>query len=237
MVKKGLFVIGLVAIGATSCIEHEVIPPPEPEVELECSFEGNIGSAFIEYTKNVNGYSCTPGLAKQTQSGLTDAQYLFAMTSQEQIQYVQIGIGSLSWNDPTGTERPALSLFNGFFTAPANMSPDYSNAALAGFEVQYRDENGDIWRSYETGTEPTAESGTPIPVASINVEFDPESIIQESDESGDYSKFVCYFSCPVYHIFSVPDISVVPQTNPLTMRDSAVVMNIEDAIYRGYFKR
>lgn len=235
MVKKGFLIIGLVGLGMASCIDHEVIPPPEPEVTLDCSFEGNVGGAFFEFTKNVDGYTCTPGLAKQTSQGITDAQYLFAMTSQAQIQFVQIGLGSLSWNDPTGTDRPALSLFNGFFTAPTSMSPDYSNVALNGFEVQYRDQYGDIWRSYQPGTEPTPESGTPI--ATQTVEFDPESIIQESDESGDYSKFVCYFTTPVYHIYSVIDISVNPQTNPPTMRDSAVVLNIEDAIYRGYFKR
>lgn len=235
MVKKGLFLIGMVGLGVASCIDHEVIPPPEPVVELGCHFEGTVGGAFFDYTENVSGYTCTPSLAKQTQQGVTNAQYLFAMTSQEQIQYVQIGLGSLSWNDPTGTERPALSLFDAFFTAPTSMSPDYSNGALNGFEVQYRDQFGDIWRSYEAGTEPTPESGTPI--ATVSVEFDPASITQESDDNGDYSKFVCYFTCPVYHIYSVPDISVVPQTNPITYRDSAVVLNIEDAIYTGYFKR
>ncbi len=235
MIKKGVFLFGLIGVGLTvgSCIEHEVIPPPEPLVDLKCSFEGTIGGAFIEYTENVDGYVGYPSIAKQTQSGITNAQYLFAMTSQEQIPYVQIALGSLSWNDPTGTETPALSLFNSFFQT--NDAPDYSSAALNGFEASYRDQYGDIWRSYTPGSEPIPESGTPT--STIEVSFVPGSIVQESDKNGDYSKFICLFTCPVYHVYSVVDLSVNPQTNPPTMRDSVSVLNIEDAIYTGYFKR
>lgn len=222
MIKKGIFLIGLAGITFSSCIKHEVIPAPEPQVELTCHFEGTIGGAFVEYTENVDDYIAFPSIAKQTQSGITNAQYLFAMTSQSHIPYVQIAMGSLSWNDPTGTETPALSLFNGFFTT--NDSPNYSNAALNGFEASYRDIHGDIWRSYKDS----------IPE---DVAFIPGSIIQESDTKGDYSKFICTFNCPIYHIYTVIDISVIPQTNPPTYRDSVASMMIEDAVYQGYFKR
>lgn len=222
MIKKSVLLLGLASLVISSCIEHEVIPAPEPLVDLTCSFEGTIGGAFIEYTNNVNGYTGFPSIAKQTQSGITNAQYLFAMTSQEQIPYIQVALGSLSWNDPTGTETPALSLFNSFFVT--NDAPNYSNLALNGFEVTYRDIYGDLWKSDELS-----------PVQDVS--FVPGSIIQESDKTGDYSKFTVLFSCPVYHTYVVPDISVVPQTSPPTMRDSIATILIEDAIYKGYFKR
>lgn len=222
MIKKGVLLSGLVVIGLGSCIEHEVIPPPEPVVELVCSFEGLVGGAFLEYTENVNDYECFPSLAKQTQFGITNAQYLFAMTSQSQIPYIQIAMGSLSWNDPTGTEVPSLSLFNSFFLT--NDMPLYSNGAMAGFEVTYRDNYGDLWRSNEADI-------------TNEVEFLPNSIIQESDKNGDYSKFTATFTCEVYHTYVVPDITVIPQTNPPTMRDSIASFMIEDAVFRGYFRR
>lgn len=222
MFKKGALLIGLVGFGIGSCIEHEVIPPPEPVAELHCSFEGLIGGAFIEYTENVNDYECFPSIAKQTSNGITNAQYLFSMTSQSQIPYIQIAMGSLSWNDPTGTETPSLSLFNSFFTT--NDTPMYSNGAMNGFEVTYRDIHGDLWKSDEADVTNT-------------VEFVPGSITQESDKNGDYSRFTATFSCTVYHTYVVPDITVVPQTNPPTMRDSIVSFLIEDAIFKGYFRR
>ncbi|OFZ54357.1 MAG: hypothetical protein A3D92_23605 [Bacteroidetes bacterium RIFCSPHIGHO2_02_FULL_44_7] len=222
MIKKGALLIGIVGLTVGSCIEHEVIPPPEPMADLVASFEGNIGGAFIEYTENVNGYTPFPSIAKQTQSGITNAQYQFSMRSQDAIPYIQVAMGSLSWNDPTGTETPSLSLFNSFFTT--NDTPVYSDGAYNGFEVTYRDVFGDLWRSSETDLTNT-------------VEIIPGTIVQESDKTGDYSKFTMLFDCTVYHTYVVPDITVVPQTNPPTMRDSIVSFLIEDAIYKGYFKR
>ena len=41
MIKKSAFAIGIIGLMLNSCIEHEVIPAPTPEVDLNCSFEGN----------------------------------------------------------------------------------------------------------------------------------------------------------------------------------------------------
>ena len=106
--KKGIFLFGALALFVGSCIKHEVIPAPEPVVELDCYFEGTIGGAYIEYTQNVTGYAPFPSIAKQTQFGVTNAQYLFAIQSSQVIPKVQISLGSLSWNDPTGIESKAI---------------------------------------------------------------------------------------------------------------------------------
>jgi hypothetical protein len=227
MIKKSAIILGLLGVTLGSCIKHEVIPAPEPTVDLKGEFTGVIGGAYIEYTENVNGYACAPSIAKQTTAGVTNAQYLFTMLSQSEVPYIQIGMGSLSWNDPTGTSTPALTLFNQFFNrdGAAMSSPSYSNSALAGFEVTYRDAYGDIWKSDEVNS------------SVQDVEFVYESIVQESDNSGDYSKFTCNFETEVFHTYSVIDITVIPQTSPPTMVDSVASFMITDAVYKGYFKR
>lgn len=227
MIKKGAIILGAIGLTLSSCIKHEVIPAPEPTVDLKCEFSGVVGGAYTEYTENVNGYSCSPGLSKQTTAGQTSAQYLFSMQSQSETPYVQIGLGSLVWADPTGTSRPALTSFNQFFApeSAAMNSNTFSNGALAGFEVTYRDAYADIWTSDETNS--TVK----------DVEFVTESISQESDASGDYTKFTCNFEAEVFHTYSVVDITVIPQTNPPTMRDSVASLVITDAIYKGFFKR
>lgn len=221
MLRKGAFLFGLVALMVNSCIDHEVIPAPVPHVELTCSFEGEIGGAYIEFTENVANYSCFPSIQKQTALGTTKAQYLFAMTSNEAIRYIQIAMGSLTWNDPTGTEIPALTLFNEFFTM--NDSPNYSVGALDGFEVTFHDSYGQDWKS-----DPTQ------PGSINNVEF--TAIKQESDNTGDYSAFTCTFDCTLYHTYSVVDWQN-PPTIPATFVDSLAWIEVENAVYKGHFKR
>lgn len=216
MTRATILFMGL-SIFLGSCIKHEVIPPPVPKVELDGSFEGTIGGAFIEYTKNVDGYYCYPSLAKQTQSGMTSAQYSFAMKSDQSSSSAQISLGSLQWSDPTGTQKPAVTSFNSFFNT--NLTPDYSDLALAGFEFAYVDASGKVWRSDET------ETGQ-------NITFIENSVQQESDESGDYSKFIAQFTCIIKHTYQIPD----PANPPYTM-DSTASMLVENARMEGYFKR
>ena len=57
MIKKGF--IYLVGFGfvLVSCIKHEVIPAPTPQVDLGAHFIGVINNTQTEYTDNVLGYS------------------------------------------------------------------------------------------------------------------------------------------------------------------------------------
>ena len=223
MYKKTIFSLIVLGFIASSCNKHEVIPAPEPKVDLLASFEGNIGGQFVQYTENVDGYYGFSQLVAQSTGGNVDAQYYFSMVSPSYTQSIKIGLGSLSWTTATGTTTPALSLFNPFFVN--NDLPVYKNSALGGFEVQYKDVYNDLWVSKDTST------------FVKDVAFDPASIIQESDKTGDYSKFKCDFNCTVYHTYSVVDITVAPQTSPPTMRDSLASIKVENAIYRGWFKR
>lgn len=222
MYKKVILSVAVIALLSVSCTKHEIIPAPEPEVELLAHFEGVVGGSLLEYTENVAGYVGVSELATQSAGGVTNAQYSFSMVSPSELTSVKVSMGSLVWNDATGATIPALTLFNSFFSA--NDAPAYSNLAIAGFAVTFRDASGLEWVSDETS--PTQ-----------NVYIDPASIIQESDGSGDYSKFNMTFDCPLYHVYSVVDISVIPQTTPATMRDSIASIQIDQASYRGWFQR
>jgi hypothetical protein len=215
MIKKGLFILGLTGLTLSSCIEHEVIPAPEPKVDLVCSFEGNIGGQFVEYTENVDGYYGYPSIAKQTVSLVTDAQYFFAMVSDDFTPFVKIGMGSITWNSGNGSETPSLSLFNGFFAA--NDLPDYSDQAFDGFEVSYHHINGSTWTSLVKPWHEATNTANGPKVAFTGIK-------QESDASGDYSQFVCTF-----------DNVWLYYTDPITSDTDSLI--ITEAIYRGWFKR
>jgi len=48
-----------------SCIEHEVIPPPKPVVELECSFTATVDGTPYSLVMDVNGMYCESTKSKE----------------------------------------------------------------------------------------------------------------------------------------------------------------------------
>lgn len=216
MIRSHFLIAGIIGLSLTSCIDHEVIPAPEPTVDLDASFEGNIGGQFTEYTEFVSGYEGVSDIAIQSSGGTSHAQYTFGLISTQSSAMVRIGLGSISWSSALGTYRPELSLFNNFFLG--NTNPAYSNNALNGFEVVYRTQNDSIYVSRETS--PYAQT----------VEFVPTSIVQGSDSSGDYSKFICKFSCYVYNDW----VDMSGGAPGVAKTDSILISN---AIYEGWFQR
>ena len=216
MLKKGFLFIGIIGLGVTACIKHEVIPAPTPTVDLYSHFQGTINGTDVEFTENVLGYTPVSTKAKEILPPPTpsSAIYYAEMSSPNTMQSVKVGMGKLYW-DATLTADPTISLFNGYFTA--NLTPNYSTDANAGFEVTYRDQNSRIWKSWETST-----------YIDQDVEF--TEVVQESDTTGDYSKFKCVFDCYVYSYR--PDSLIL--NPPVYYLDSLL---IEDATYRGWFKR
>ena len=217
MKRIHLIFIGIIGVTLSSCIKPEVIPAPEPVVDLEARFQGSIGGQFTEYTEFVSGYEGISDIAIQSSGGTSNAQYTFALQSTESQAMLRIGLGSISWSSSLGTYRPELNLFNNFFIN--NDSPVYSNNALAGFEVVYRTFNDSVFVSRENST-----------YLQKSVSFVPASIIQGSDSSGDYSKFICNFNCYVYNDWT--DMSGGAPGVPMT--DSILITN---AVYEGWFKR
>ncbi len=206
---KILLAAGIIAGSLfSSCIKHEVIPAPEPKVDLYAHFAGDINGTPVEFTENVLGYANHTSKAKilLPSPSLSSAVYYSEMKSAETLVSIKVGLGSVMW-DASTTSDPTLSLFNSFHLN--NTTPVYSNNATSGFEVTYRDAANKIWTSKENSVNPQS------------VTF--SALLQESDASGDYSKFTCNFSCYVY------------RTDPVTLLEDSV--RIQSAVFKGWFQR
>lgn len=191
-----------------SCVEHEVIPPPRVEVELTCSFSAMVDSAAYDLTEDVAGFYCETTKAREILPlpQPSKAKYYASMRSTEvlELDFIQIGIGRASYNAEIGDD-PTVEQFAQFFNM--SFTPDFSENAEEGVEIIFRDPSGDIWTSKEDSENPQ--------------DFIFTTIEQESDEEGDYLKFVANFNCYLYDDIDDPQDSVL----------------IENAIYTGYFKR
>lgn len=189
-----------------SCVEHEVIPPPKEEVELNSSFSTMLEGIEYELIQDVDGYYCDPTQAKEilpTPQPST-VTYYSAMKSDAELGFIQIGIGKLNFNADANI-NPTVEQFSTFFNS--NTDPVYSLDADDGVEIVFRDGSGDIWMSYE-------DSGAPQ-------DFTFTSLVQESDEQGDYLKFVANFSLELYDDIDNPTDTIL----------------MENAVFEGYFKR
>ncbi|TXI88204.1 MAG: hypothetical protein E6Q37_00630 [Crocinitomicaceae bacterium] len=208
-----------------SCVKHEIIPAPEPQVDLSCNFKGTINGTDIELTQNVNGYFLETNKSKIVPpTGLSEAIYYSEIKSGQSLTAIKLNIGKVKW-DATVSSDPTAAIFNGFMNA--NPTPNYTTGAVltptntAGFEVSYRDANGDIWLTKEADDVPNT------------IEF--TNIVQESDKTGDYSKFIANFNCKVYHTY----ITITPSNPPAvgdTTYDEQSFM-ITDGVFKGWYKR
>ncbi|MEX1192470.1 MAG: hypothetical protein WEA99_10895 [Brumimicrobium sp.] len=189
-----------------SCVEHEVIPPPKPEVELNSSFSALFQGSEYELIQDIDGYYCEPTQAKEllpTPQPST-VTYYSAIKSDAEMDYIQIGLGQLSFNADASID-PSLEQFTAFFNS--NTTPDFSLDAEEGVEIVFRDGSGNVWKTSEDSTEPQ--------------EFTFTSFNQESDESGDYMKFVANFSASLYDDIADPEDTIV----------------LENAVFEGHFKK
>jgi hypothetical protein len=189
-----------------SCVDHEVIPPPKEEVELNSSFSAMLEGAEYELIQDVDGYYSAPTQAKEILPvpQLSTVTYFSAMKSDASDDFIQIGIGKLNFNADASID-PSVEQFSTFFNS--NTNPDYSLDAESGVEVVFRDGNGTVWRSYEDSGEPQ--------------NFTFSSLVQESDEEGDYMKFVANFSLELYDDLVAPTDTIL----------------MENAVFEGYFKK
>lgn len=206
-------VIALFAFGSlflAGCPKHEIIPAPSPHVELNATFLGTINGSQVELTQNVDGYYLDATKIKYIlpSPSPSKAAYYSEMKSSQNLIAIKVGLGSIDF-DGSASSDPALNVFNTFFTT--NTNPIYSTAAAAGFEVVYRDGTGNVW------TSDAAQSPQ-------NVVF--TNIVQESDATGDYSKYTCTFNCNVYRTYTDG------QGNPVT-----VSLPIQNAVLNAWFQR
>jgi hypothetical protein len=191
-----------------SCIKHEIIPAPTPKVVLKSQFKGYIdGSGTLtEFNEGVNGYTCLTNNDVFLQTTAVYYSSIASTTNPTTSPAIRLGLGTLSWS---GALIPTVEQFNAFF---ANyILPPYRTGASNGLEIQYTTALGAIYTSRQTTT------------AYQDAVF--SNITQESDDTGDYSKFVCNFNCYVYWTAGTP---------PLANKDS---LKIQSGVFKGWFKK
>ncbi|MBC9812070.1 hypothetical protein H9Y05_06210 [Crocinitomicaceae bacterium CZZ-1] len=204
-----LFTIAALGVLIFSCNKREIIPAPEPKVDLKNHFYAKINGSDLELTQNVNGFSGTSGVDLIINASTLDsAVYHSIFESTQTSQKVNIGHGSIvfDWN---ASERPTLNAFESFYTSGLNQTPVFSTNGLSGFVFTYTDGAGREWKSGTLG----------------NVAYSSMAI--ESDSSGDYAKFKVNFDTEVSYTYYDPVLQV-NVTNTMT---------VTDAVYTGWYKR
>ena len=201
-----LLILGLLV---SSCIEHEVIPPPVNTVDLNCSFIGFVNGTQVEFTQNVDGYKAQVMNSEDINPSpaLSFKTYGTKISSFYNPQAVQIKFGTLDW-DASANSQPTVTMFNDWHTNNSGIPISFSDLGANGIEVEYTDNNGVTWLSRET--DPGQEANFQVKE-------------QASDNTGDYSIFSCDFTCKVWRIN--------PQTN---LEES---LDITNAKFTSWFKR
>ncbi len=224
-ITQTILVASMTVLGFSACIKHEIIPAPEPKVDLVCHFNGLIAGTPLELTQNVNGYFMeTNKSIFVPPTGLALATYYSGMKSTDNLVAIKISIGNMRW-DGNGTDGPPSNVFNLFFKD--NLVPAYTTAATstpantAGVEVSYRDGVGNIWLTKDS------DNGTNTMVFS--------NLSQETDKTGDYSKYIANFNCKVYHTFMTINQYPAPQPNDTTYDEQT--FEITNAVLKGWYKR
>lgn len=211
-----IFILSVALLFLGSCIKHEVIPAPVARVDLNANLEAVINGTDIEWTQNVNGYKGYTSVETEDYASpqLSKKMYESRMSSIYSDQSLRLTFGSLTW-DAAATFEPSLSMFNDFHVDNSDIFipfKDYDSPSslpsLVGVEVEYTDNDGEVWISRESDPNQFAEF---------------QIIKQESDNTGDYSLFSCQFSCKVWRI------------NPQTLLDESIM--ISNAQYKAWFKR
>lgn len=203
---KGIFILFGVLI-FSSCIKHEIIPAPEPKVDLPATFSALKDGTPFELIKDVDGYFCEAEQAKEIPPPpeLSNIIYISSIRSNQKNDYIKISLGKLLFNADNSNSSPSLSEFKDFFKN--NKTPEFKNGGNYGVDITYRDGYGNIWYSNENSAD--------------FQNFVITDLKQESDEKGDYMKFTARFNVTL-----VDDLDNPQNTLELT-----------DAIYQGYFKR
>jgi hypothetical protein len=113
-----LFFLLTVFFAVSSCIDHEVIPPPVNTIDLNATFVGYVNGTQIEFTQNVEGYK---GYASKSDTicnspELSKMLYISEMRSPYNQRAVKLTLGALGW-DASANTVPTLTMFNDFNTS------------------------------------------------------------------------------------------------------------------------
>lgn len=199
----------------SSCIDHEVIPPPTNKVDLNASLVAYVNGTQFEMTQNVNGYKAITSDTSVINASPTLSKVIYSSTifSTQNAQSLTLTFGTLDFDASANTE-PTLAMFNDWHMINSGTPILFKDLAtmasqsVDGVQVTYTDNTGKVWYSRETD---------PGQVANFTI------IKQASDGTGDYSLFEATFSCKVWYV------------DPQTSVESS--LDITNAKYRAWFKR
>ncbi|MEN9699155.1 MAG: hypothetical protein RLZZ301_353 [Bacteroidota bacterium] len=223
LTRFALYAFFLVGI-FTSCIDHEVIPPPSNKADLNASFAATINGDLIEMTQNVNyftGYAFDT-LIMNPSPMMSKEIFTSGMSSPQSMRSIAFRFGSLEW-DASQSSEPTLAMFNDYHQTNSATPIPFKNMAsliansLNGVELTYVDDTGAVWKSDET---------VPGQLANFTV------VKQTSDGGGDYSLFEVTFSCLVKYIDPLTGTYYIDATT-----GGNVAIPVTNAKYRAWFKR
>lgn len=171
-----------------ACNKPEIVPAPTEKASLTTHFLGTINGTQIEWTKNVNGYTNTSSLENFYDSVAQAYNFVYygGMASSSDPKQIRLGFGSFQ-ADPKVQTSPSIATFKDFimsFGDPAT-APDFANGAIGGFEIQYVDAAGILFRTIDTST--------------VN-DYTVTDIKFSEDEKGDYMSYTCAFNATLYYI-------------------------------------
>jgi hypothetical protein len=191
MKLKVFSIAALSSLITVSCIKHEVIPPPKPKVDLSSSFTADTSGFPLVYTKDVDGYFVEATNFRELQASpqLSNIVYYNTIRSTNYADLFRVSVGRAYWDAANG-QFPSVSQFKLFFEGLSN--PNFSDDGINGIMLEWRDSSNKLWRTREASTQPQ------------NFVF--TSILQESDEIGDYVKFTSEFSAYLYSLDGLDSI-------------------------------
>ena len=186
------FSLLLVFLSVSSCIEHEVIPPPTNTLDLDATFVGYVNGTQVEFTQNVlnyKGYS-DKKTAIYASPLLSKMLFISEMKSSTNQRSIRLTFGALDW-DASANNTPTLPMFNDFHSSTSGIDLPFRDEATLldvantsdGIQIEYTDQTGLVWISRESD---------PGQIANFTV------LKQATDKTGDYSLFEVTFSCKVW---------------------------------------
>lgn len=186
------FLLFTVFLSFTSCIKHEVVPPPTNTLDLNASFVGYVNGTQLEFTQNVLNYKAYTDKYMEIYSSplLSKMLFISEMKSVTDQRAIRLTFGSLDW-DASANSTPTLAMFNDFHSNNSGINLPFRDWAslidvtntVDGVQIEYTDQNGIIWISRESD---------PGQIAKFTI------LNQATDKTGDYSLFEVTFSCKVW---------------------------------------
>lgn len=222
-----LFVAAFIGLAVFSCNQHEIIPAPEQKVDLKFHFQGNMRGSFVEFTQNVDGFDLEANKIKTIiPNTFSRATYYSYIKSPQKGIGIKLLVGEALW-DGDDSNDPDVNIFTDLFKT--NTKPFFSpggaqvmvlGVPYSGFDVEYKDANGNIWKG-----DPNASSN--------EVEF--TYLSQESDRTGDYMLYIAKLNVTVtrsWWEYDYDEFGIVTDSTQLSD-----AFDITNGIMKGWFKR